>query len=181
MSVQPLSSLSPIPSQRLIPSFLNHGTIDRINIFGRSERSPVVLRMLMKRYLSRLLSLVLVVCIGLMGCSSAPAGSIGITGDYNQDTLAVVNVLRNAIELPDDSPEKVAVQAQARQLINDFSSYYRREDSVARLNSYTTMRTALNSLAGHYSSYPNRPIPQKLKDRLEMEFKQIEQAISRGV
>ncbi len=104
-----------------------------------------------------------------------------MTGDYNQDTLAVVNVLRNAIELPDDSPEKGAVQAQARQLINDFSSRYRREGSVARLNSYTTMRTALNSLAGHYSSYPNRPIPQKLKDRLEMEFKQIEQAISRGV
>ncbi|WP_390631144.1 photosystem II protein Psb27 [Leptothermofonsia sichuanensis] len=136
--------------------------------------------MFMKRYLSRLLSLLLVVCISLVGCSAAPEGSIGLTGDYRQDTLAMVNTLRDAIALPDDSPEKVSVQAQARQLINDFSARYRRDDSLTRLSSYTTMRTALNSLAGHYSSYPNRPIPQKLKDRLETEFKQIELAISRG-
>ncbi|MBD0363369.1 MAG: photosystem II protein Psb27, partial [Coleofasciculus sp. C3-bin4] len=46
--------------------------------------------------------------------------------------------------------------------------------------SFTTMRTALNSLAGHYSSYPNRPLPQKLKTRLEQEFKQVENALNRG-
>ncbi|MGA7935061.1 MAG: photosystem II protein Psb27 [Kovacikia sp.] len=134
----------------------------------------------MKRYLSRLLSLVLVICVGLMGCSSVPEGSLGLTGDYRQDTLTVVDSLRNAITLAEDSPEKAAAQSQARQLINDFSARYRRETSVARLGSYTTMRTALNSLAGHYSSYPNRPIPQKLKDRLEQEFKQVELAINRG-
>ncbi len=42
------------------------------------------------------------------------------------------------------------------------------------------MRTVLNSLAGHYSSYPNRPVPQKLKDRLQEEFVQIESALRRG-
>jgi photosystem II Psb27 protein len=134
----------------------------------------------MKRLFSRLLSLILVVCMGLMGCSSVPEGSLGLTGDYRQDTLAVVSALRNAINLPDDAADKVSAQTQARQLINDFSARYRREASVARLNSYTTMRTALNSLAGHYSSYPNRPVPQKLKDRLETEFKQIELSINRG-
>ena len=134
----------------------------------------------MKRLLSRLLSVFLVACIGLMGCSAAPTGSIGLSGDYRQDTLALVSTLRNAIALPDDAPEKSTAQTQARQLINDFSARYRREGSVARLSSYTTMRTALNSLAGHYSSYPNRPVPQKLKDRLEMEFKQVELAINRG-
>lgn len=134
----------------------------------------------MKRYLSHLLSLVLVICIGLMGCSSAPPGSIGLTGDYRQDTLEVVNVLKTAIALPADAPNKGEVQAQARQLINDFSARYRREGSVARLGSYTTMRTALNSLAGHYSAYPNRPLPTKLKDRLEQEFKQVELQVNRG-
>ncbi|MGI0488066.1 photosystem II protein Psb27 [Pantanalinema rosaneae CENA516] len=134
----------------------------------------------MKRYIARLLSLVLVVCIGLMGCASAPDGSMSMTGDYRQDTLAVVSSLRTALQLPDNSPEKGAAQAQARQLINDFASRYRREASVGKLPSFTTMRTALNSLAGHYSSYPNRPVPQKLKDRLEMEFKQVEQSIERG-
>ncbi|MDX2216543.1 MAG: photosystem II protein Psb27 [Oculatellaceae cyanobacterium bins.114] len=133
----------------------------------------------MKRFLSRLVSLVLtfVVMIGVMGCSSSPAG---LSGDYRQDTLAVVNGLRTALELPDNSPEKTTAQAEARQLINAFTSQYRRDPAVTKLTSFTTMRTALNSLAGHYSSYPNRPVPAKLKQRLDQEFKQIEAALQRG-
>ncbi|MFB2767945.1 photosystem II protein Psb27 [Pelatocladus sp. BLCC-F211] len=131
----------------------------------------------MKRYWSRLLALVLVVAIGLMGCSGSPDG---LSGDYRQDTLAVLNTLRHTLELPDDSPEKVAAQSQARQQINTFAARYQRDNSVAGLGSFTTMRTALNSLAGHYSSYPNRPVPKKLKDRLEMEFNQVEMALKRG-
>ena len=131
----------------------------------------------MKRYLSRLLALVLVVTIGLIGCS----GSTSITGDYRQDTLALVNTLRTAIELPDDSPDKAAAQAEARTRINDFAARYRRDNSLTTLRSLTTMRTALNNLAGHYSSYPNRPVPEKLKERLEQEFKQVEAALNRGL
>ncbi|MGJ5675282.1 MAG: photosystem II protein Psb27 [Nostochopsis sp.] len=131
----------------------------------------------MKRYWSRLLALVLVVAIGLMGCSGSPDG---LSGDYRQDTLAVLNTLRHTLELADDSPEKVAARSQARQQINTFAARYQRDNSVAGLGSFTTMRTALNSLAGHYSSYPNRPVPKKLKDRLEMEFNQVEMALKRG-
>jgi len=135
----------------------------------------------MKRYLSRLLALILVLCLSLIGAPAIAAEvSTGIVGDYRQDTLLVVNSLRTAIQLPDDSPDKPPAQAQARKLINDFIARYRRDPSLIKLPSFTTMRTALNSLAGHYSSYPNRPVPQKLKDRLEQEFKQIEVSISRG-
>lgn len=133
----------------------------------------------MKRYLSRLLSLVLVVCIGLMGCSAAN-GSTSLTGQYREDTLMVISSLRSALQLPDNSPDKGPAQAQARQLISDFASRYRRDTALLKLPSFTTMRTALNSLAGHYSSYPNRPVPQKLKDRLEQEFKQVEASVNRG-
>ncbi|NES80867.1 MAG: photosystem II protein Psb27, partial [Moorea sp. SIO2B7] len=52
--------------------------------------------------------------------------------------------------------------------------------SVSTLNSFTTMRTAVNSLAGYYSSYPNRPLPKKVKDRLEQEFSQVERSLKRG-
>ncbi|MBE9050900.1 photosystem II protein Psb27 [Nostocales cyanobacterium LEGE 11386] len=131
----------------------------------------------MKRYWSRLLALLLVVTIGLMGCSGSPDS---LTGDYRQDTLAVVNIMKQALDLPEDSPNKVAVQAEARQKINDFSARYQRVKSVSGLSSFTTMRTALNSLAGHYSSYPNRPVPQKLKNRLEQELQQVESALKRG-
>jgi|SRR5579883_1299915 len=132
--------------------------------------------MFMKRYWSRLLALALVLVIGLIGCSSPD----NLTGDYRQDTLSVVNTLRNALELPQNSPDKAAVQAEARKKINDFAARYQRNSAVAGLNSFTTMRTALNSLAGHYSSYPNRPVPQKLKDRLEQEFQRVEAALRRG-
>ncbi len=133
----------------------------------------------MKRFLSQLLSLALafVVVVGLMGCSASPSG---LAGNYRQDTLAVVNGLRTALDLPEGTPEKAAAQSKARQLINDFSARYRRDSSVTRLSSFTTMRTALNSLAGHYSSYPNRPVPAKLKQRLDQEFTQIEAALKRG-
>jgi photosystem II Psb27 protein len=134
--------------------------------------------MFMKRYFPRLLALVLVVVVGLMGCSSSSLN--GLTGNYREDTLVVVNSLRTAIQTPDDSPDKVSTQADARQKINDFASLYRRDSSLAKLSSFTTMRTALNSLAGHYSSYPNRPLPEKLKQRLEQEFKQVELALNRG-
>ncbi len=133
----------------------------------------------MKRYWSRLLALVLVVVIGLMGCSSNSATG-SLTGDYRQDTLAAIDTLRLAIELPEDSPNKAEAQAEARQKINEFAAHYRRNSSASDLNSFTIMRTALNSLAGHYSSYPNRPLPQKLKQRLEQEFKQVETALKRG-
>jgi photosystem II Psb27 protein len=134
--------------------------------------------MLMKRYISRLVALLLVVVMGLMGCSSTSVS--GLTGDYRQDTLALLQNLRTAIELPEGTPDKAEAQSNARQAINDFASRYRRDSSVTNLSSFTTMRTALNSLAGHYSSYPNRPLPQKLKNRLEQEFRQVENALKRG-
>jgi photosystem II Psb27 protein len=129
----------------------------------------------MRRVLSRLVALVLVFVIGLMSLATpAIAG-----GSYRQDTLDLIETLRSAVDLPKEAPERMDAQAAARQQINDFSARYRRDGSLAKLNSFTTMRTALNSLAGHYSSYPNRPVPQKLKDRLDQEFKQVESALRR--
>lgn len=131
----------------------------------------------MKYFVSRLVALLMVVTVALVGCGNSPDG---LTGNYSQDTLAVVNSLRTAIALPEDAPEKPAAQAEARTLINSFASRYRRDPAVSNLSSFTTMRTALNALAGHYSSYPNRPIPDQLKQRLEQEFKQVEAAVKRG-
>ena len=134
----------------------------------------------MKQYLSRLFALVLTLAISLVslaGCSLTPAG---LTGDYRQDTLSLINSLKTAIELPEDSPDKAAAESDARGKINVFTSQYRRDDSVAGLRSFTTMKTALNSLASYYIAYPNRPLPEKLKSRLDHEFAQVETALERG-
>lgn len=121
----------------------------------------------------------LVAVIGLTGCS-AVGPSDGLTGNYSEDTVALIDSLRESIALPTDAPNRAELQDEAKAKINGFASRYRRNASVSNLSSFATMRTALNALAGHYSSYPNRPVPQKLQDRLEQEFKQVEAALRRG-
>jgi photosystem II Psb27 protein len=131
--------------------------------------------MSIKSSLSRLLALVLVVVIGLVGCSS----STGLTGNYSQDTLKVIETLSTAIDLPNDAPDKAELQNQAREEINDYISRYRRNNSSGGLRSFTTMQTALNAIAGYYTAYGSRPLPEKLKTRLKQEFKQVEIALKR--
>ncbi|MEO1636967.1 MAG: photosystem II protein Psb27 [Cyanobacteria bacterium J06631_9] len=133
----------------------------------------------MKNILSRVFALMLVAVIGLTGCS-AVGPSDGLSGNYSEDTIAIIDSLRESIALPKDDPNKARLQEEAKQKINGFASRYRRDTSVSNLSSFATMRTALNALAGHYSSYPNRPVPQKLQDRLEQEFRQVESALKRG-
>ena len=134
--------------------------------------------MFSKKYLSRLLALVLVVSISLMGCGSNPSG---LSGNYREDTIAVLDNLRTAIELPDDAANKKEVVTLARRQISDYASRYRRNSKTAGLRSFTTMQTALNAIAGYYSSYGNRPVPEKLRNRLNDEFRQVEISLKRGV
>lgn len=134
--------------------------------------------MFAKKYLSRLLAFVLVISISLMGCGSNPSG---LSGNYREDTIAVLSNLRTAIELPDDATNKKDVVSLARKQISDYASRYRRNSQTAGLRSFTTMQTALNAIAGYYSSYGNRPLPEKLKNRLDQEFKLVEISLKRGV
>jgi len=132
----------------------------------------------MRQILTRFLALILVAVVGLTGCNSAGVSG-QMSGDYKQDTLTGIDSRRTAINVPEDAPDKNAAEANARNLINDFFALYRRDNAVEGLSSFATTRTALNALAGHYSSYPNRPVPEKLKKRLEQEFRQVEAALKR--
>ncbi|MGK7958596.1 MAG: photosystem II protein Psb27 [Crocosphaera sp.] len=134
--------------------------------------------MFFKSALSRILALVLVAIVTLTGCGDS---STGLSGDYGQDTLKVIETLTTALDLPNDADNKQEIQSLAKEQINDYISRYRRNDQSGGLRSFTTMQTALNSLAGYYTSYGNRPIPEKLKKRLKQEFKQAEIAIKRGI
>ncbi len=136
------------------------------------------IRSLYRPFLGRAIALLLVATLGLGGCASAGVSG-QMTGNYGQDTLALIETLRTTINLSNDAPNKAAAQAEARNLINDFASRYRRDAAVSGLSSFTTVSTALNAIAGHYSSYPNRPFPEKLKQRLEQEFRQVEAALRR--
>lgn len=122
------------------------------------------------------LSLVLVLCVSLSACSG---GSL-LSGNYVQDTAAVTQTLLSTIALPADDPGASEAITQARALINDYMARYRPRPSVNGLSSFTTMQTALNSLASHYTTYSNRPLPDTLRNRVRKELEQAATAASKG-
>jgi photosystem II Psb27 protein len=122
-------------------------------------------------------ALALAACLLLTACSSA---SGGLTGNYVDDTVAVADTLMATIALQSDDPGRSAAETEARGLINDYVARYRPRASVNGLASFTTMQTALNSLAGHYANYPNRPVPDALRERLTKELQKAERGVVRG-
>ena len=50
---------------------------------------------------------------------------------------------------------------------------------VNKTQSFTTMQTALNAMAGHYKNFASRPLPDKLKERLTKEFSLAEKMVLR--
>ena len=103
-----------------------------------------------------------------------------MTGDYVEDTVAVVHSLQTTLSLPSDAEGLQASEQEAHDLINDYMSRYRPKSKVNGLSSFTTMQTALNSLQGHYNSYTNRPVPEALRTRVEKELSKAEKAALRG-
>jgi photosystem II Psb27 protein len=124
-----------------------------------------------------LTALALVGCLLLGACAAAPGG---LSGNYVDDTVAVADTLLATIGLAADDPGRGEAETAARSLINDYVARYRPRSQVNGLSSFTTMQTALNSLAGHYANYPNRPLPEALRDRLSKELTKAENNATRG-
>tara|TARA_B100000945_G_C20295682_1_gene555506 strand:- start:378 stop:692 length:315 start_codon:yes stop_codon:yes gene_type:complete len=102
-----------------------------------------------------------------------------MTGEYTKDTVAVVKSLKDAIETPKDSERRIEVKDEALALITDYISRYRNRGMVNKTQSFTTMQTALNAMAGHYKNFASRPLPDKLKDRLNKELSIAEKMVLR--
>ena len=111
--------------------------------------------------------------------SPAIAAKTLMTGDYTKDTISVVKTLQTAVDTPKDSPNKDEVRSEALTLITDYISRYRNRGMVNKTQSFTTMQTALNAMAGHYKNFASRPLPDKLKERLTKEFSLAEKMVLR--
>jgi len=107
------------------------------------------------------------------------AATTSMTGNYTEDTLSVVKTLQKAVDTPKDSPNKDEVKDEALILITDYISRYRNRGMVNKTQSFTTMQTALNAMAGHYKNFASRPLPDKLKERLTKEFSLAEKMVLR--
>ncbi len=135
-------------------------------------------RQRLKEIFSRLaIALVLCLSLALTACSSS---NTGLSGNYVEDTVAVADSLLSTIALGADDPARAEAEIEARSLSNGYMARYRPRSSVNGLGSFTTMQTAINSLAGHYTNYPNRPLPEALKERIAKELKKAETNATRG-
>ena len=134
------------------------------------------LRRLLGRWSRSLLAGCLGLCLLLAGCSSAD----GLSGSYVDDTVAVADVLITTVGLEADDPSRAEAEQEARGLINEYMARYRPRNAVNGLSSFTTMQKALNSLAGHYANYPNRPLPEALRERVSKELLKAEKNVVRG-
>jgi photosystem II Psb27 protein len=104
----------------------------------------------------------------------------GLTGNYLTDTTDTIKMLREAINLPEDAENRAAIKTSARYKINAYVSRYRADREKSGLYSYTTMLTALNTLAGYYNGSVKRAVPAKVRDRLLQEFDRAETALTQG-
>ena len=137
--------------------------------------SELIFKNLIKA-LSFTLSLI-VICT--LFSSPSLAVKTSMTGDYAKDTISVVKTLQTAVDTPKDSPNKDEIRSEALTLITDYISRYRNRGMVNKTQSFTTMQTALNAMAGHYKNFASRPLPDKLKERLTKEFSLSEKMVLR--
>ncbi len=96
-----------------------------------------------------------------------------MTGDYAKDTVSVARSLKETISTSQDNEGRL----EAIELITDYISRYRNRSQFNESISFTTMQTALNSLAGHYKTFGDRPIPEDLKNRLDTELGKAESTV----
>ena len=114
-----------------------------------------------------------------MTISPSYAAPSSMSGDYVKDTITVVKTLKGAIETPKDASNKDEVREESLSLITDYISRYRNRGLVNKTQSFTTMQTALNAMAGHYKNFASRPLPEKLKERLNKELSLAEKMVLR--
>ena len=111
--------------------------------------------------------------------SPSYAAKTSMTGDYTKDTISVVKILKEAIATPKDASNKDEVRDDSLSIITDYISRYRNRGMVNTTQSFTTMQTALNAMAGHYKNFATRPLPDNLKERLNKELSIAEKMVLR--
>ena len=111
--------------------------------------------------------------------SSAQAGRSTMSGDYLSDTLSVAESLQEVISMNKEEEGSKEAEQDAVNLITDYISRYRNRSEINSTVSFTTMQTALNAMAGHYKTFANRPLPEKLKERLNKELNEVEKLVQR--
>ncbi len=136
--------------------------------------------------MKRLMRVALAACLGLLLLVSpfgnaAQASKAVMSGDFVKDTVSVAQKLKDTVAIPDDSEDRGEAETEALDLITSYISRYRNRPQFNGTTSFTTMQTALNAMAGHYKTFKNRPLPEKLKERLNKELSRAEKVVTKEI
>jgi len=106
----------------------------------------------------------------------------GISGkDYYTDAAKVTLHMQYATQMEKGTPNMDAINKNMKKEMVDFVSFYRRFSNISGKQSFSTLYTAINVLAGHYTSYGTKfPVPEKRRKRLYQEYAEIEKNIKKG-
>ena len=139
-------------------------------------------RYLLRRVIKTAFAICLGLCLIIAALGNhADAARTSMSGDYSTDTVSVAKSLRETLAIPNDNEERPAAQKESVRLITDYISRYRNRPQVNGSTSFTTMQTALKSMAGHYKTFSDRPLPEKLKNRLHKELTRAEKIVVKEI
>jgi photosystem II Psb27 protein len=118
---------------------------------------------------------VLLIVVGIL----LPAQAMQMTGQYSEDGIQVITVLRSALS-PLETPEASELaKTEADAAMQAFSARYHGPRFDKKL-SYTTLRTIFNTVASNYRSKVQRPLKEEKVQRILDQLKQAEVALKRG-
>jgi photosystem II Psb27 protein len=105
----------------------------------------------------------------------------GLSFKYDEDASKVRKHMVVATGLAKGSEKMEEFGKNMKKEMVDFVSYYRRFPTISGKPSFSTLYTAINVLAGHYTSYGFKyPLPEKRRKRLYQEYAEIEKSLKRG-
>jgi photosystem II Psb27 protein len=110
-----------------------------------------------------------------------PDSEYRLLRDYRQDAPRMLANMQIASELKRGNPDFEKIVVKTREQMIDFLAFYRARNTVTSTPSFSTLYTAINTLAGHYVSYGNKyPVPEKRRVRLQEQYKEIGRALARN-
>ncbi|GMI39456.1 hypothetical protein TeGR_g3359 [Tetraparma gracilis] len=105
----------------------------------------------------------------------------GLSFQFDEDTAKVREHMIVATGMAKGTEKMEPFGKNLKKEMIDYVSYYRRFPAVAGRPSFSTLYTAINVLAGHYTSYGFKyPLPEKRRKRLYQEYAEVEKSLKRG-
>jgi photosystem II Psb27 protein len=109
------------------------------------------------------------------------AAEYKLSKDYLADASNLIANMKLATNLTRGEAGFEDTVVATRKEMNDFVAYYRRQARYSGAQSFNTIYTAINTLSGHYASFGNTyPVPAKRRDRLTVQYREIEKLLKRG-